>query len=116
MGNFNNKCDSWYSDHSNSELGLSLLNLVDRNGPTRTSDKSQSLLDLILTDSPHIFSNNLEIKLPRSFRRHGIVWDLKNGNFAAFNSSLRLLFTWHMNCLIMFLMSSHFGLSYTNPQ
>ena len=113
MGDFNDKCDSWYSDHSDSELGLSLFNMVDRNGlhqlvstPTRISDTSQSLLDLILTDSPHIFSNiatlspistsdhsvvycNLEIKLPRSFYTHRIVWDFKNGNFAALNNSLR---------------------------
>ena len=33
--------------------------------------------------------SSLEIKLPRSFRTHRIVWDFENGNFAALNNSLR---------------------------
>ena len=70
LGDFNDRCLSWISDHSNSDMGLYLYRLVERNGfsqiidmPTRVTDISSSLLDLILTDSPNFVSESLLLSL-----------------------------------------------------
>ena len=54
LGDFNNRCQPWDSDHNNSELKLKLVNAVKRydmtqliNEPTR----NQYILDLSITDS-----------------------------------------------------------------
>ena len=59
LGDFNDKCILWNDDHSGSELGNKLKNLVESNNlfqviqePTHLSPDSISTLDLILTDSP----------------------------------------------------------------
>ena len=59
LGDLNDHCYAWESDHKNSELGNKLLQLVNMNNifqiidePTHIKDASPSLLDLILTDSP----------------------------------------------------------------
>ena len=66
LGDFNDRCQSWNSDHSNSDMGLNLYRLVERNGfsqiidtPTRVTDMSSSLLDLILTDSSNFVTESL---------------------------------------------------------
>ena len=55
LGDFNDRCVHWDDRHSNSEMGLKLYNLVnDRNlfqlvdEPTRITDTTDSLLDLII--------------------------------------------------------------------
>lgn len=60
MGDFNDRCKVWDSEHSESELGRRLVNLVQSlnlsqlvNSPTRNNN----LLDLLITDSPGFFSN-----------------------------------------------------------
>ena len=59
-GDFNDRCSSWDSQYCDSELGLQLVNLVNRPGlsqiinePTRITDQTASLLDLIFTDVPN---------------------------------------------------------------
>ncbi|CAC5398420.1 unnamed protein product [Mytilus coruscus] len=64
LGDFNDRCVSWFDSHSHSELGLSLFNLAHRYGlsqliyePTRYTDSSATLLDLIFTDNERCVSN-----------------------------------------------------------
>ena len=60
LGDFNDRCIEWDSDHTTSELGNRLKNLIQNslffqliNNPTR----DHHLLDLLLTDSPNYFLN-----------------------------------------------------------
>ena len=60
-GDFNDRCLTLDSLHSDSELGLKLYDLINRNdlfqiikSPTRITDQSSSLLDLIITDAPQL--------------------------------------------------------------
>ena len=62
LGDFNDKCIEWHLPHVHSEVGDKLLNVVEQNNlyqiikePTRFSTNGAYLLDLIITDSPHIF-------------------------------------------------------------
>ncbi len=59
MGDFNDRCRAWNSDHADSELKLKLFDLVQQNGlfqlidePTRCTAATSSLLDLVITDAP----------------------------------------------------------------
>ena len=61
MGDFNDKCNSWDDDHSSSELERKLYDLAKVNTynqliiePTRYVGDTATLLDLIITDSPHL--------------------------------------------------------------
>ena len=112
-GNFNDRCTEWHSDHSASDLGLRLYNLAERYGllqlvkyPTRTTDTTSSLLDLILTDSPDLVEK-VSILPPISTSDHSVVccriklpitnfvpyrrtvWNFRNADFASLNNSLR---------------------------
>ena len=60
LGDFNDRCISWDSDHNASELGMRLVHLVQSlnfsqlvSSPTRNNN----LLDLLITDSPAYFMN-----------------------------------------------------------
>ncbi len=64
LGDFNDRCVHWEDRHSSSEMGLKFYNFVkDRNlfqlvdEPTRITDTTDSLLDLIITDSPGFIDN-----------------------------------------------------------
>ena len=111
-GDFNDRCAAWDSAHSESELGLSLVNLVSQHNlfqlidePTRTSEYSNTLLDLIITDSPGLVldsgtlapisnsdhsvvycSFSLSLHKDISFKRP--VWDYKKANFPELNAAL----------------------------
>ena len=59
LGDFNDKCLAWDSQHIGSELKLNLFDLVTGNNlfqlinePTHITPISSTLLDLIITDSP----------------------------------------------------------------
>ena len=65
LGDLNDRCTTWNSDHAHSELKNNLLNLVLNNDltqiidePTRITSHSATLLDLIITDSPGYVSNS----------------------------------------------------------
>jgi hypothetical protein len=64
LGDFNDKCLQWNSNHSNSELKNKFFDLIEGNNlhqminePTHIKDTSTSLLDLIITDSPAYMLN-----------------------------------------------------------
>lgn len=113
LGDFNDRCHVWDSDHSDSEIGLKLVNLVRShnmfqliNKPTRNNN----LLDLLITDSPGYFLvadtlppiDNLDHsiiygtlnltppKIP-SYKRK--VWQYDRGNWLLLNN-LFLLTDW----------------------
>ena len=55
----------WHLPHANSEVGNKLVDILDQNNlyqivkePTRYSDNGAHLLDIIITDSPHLFLNS----------------------------------------------------------
>ena len=60
LGDFNDRCTNWTSDHRDSELGLKLVNLFESynisqliSAPTR----EDNLLDLLATDASAYFTN-----------------------------------------------------------
>ncbi len=64
VGDFNDRCIHWDDRHESSEMGLKLYNLLsDLNlfqlvdEPTRYTENSAHLLDLIITDSPGFMDN-----------------------------------------------------------
>ena len=78
MGDFNDVCTNWESDHRNSELKLKLYDYINRNDlhqtvlePTHISPEYANILDLLITDSPgYIVSQKLLSPLGS---RHQIV-------------------------------------------
>ena len=67
VGDFNDRCTHWDDRHERSEMGLkfydylndlNLFQLVDE--PTRITEDSASLLDLIITDSPGYIDESLK--------------------------------------------------------
>lgn len=113
LGDFNDRCQVWDSDHRDSELGLKLYNLVASlnmfqliQKPTR-NDK---LLDLLITDSPGFFTevdvldpiNNVDHRIiygtltitpPKTFSFKRKIWMYDHANFARLNN-LFLLTDW----------------------
>ena len=110
-GDFNDRCTEWHSDHSASDLRL--YNLAERYGllqlvkyPTRITDTTSSLLDLILTDSSDLVEK-VSILPPISTSDHSVVccriklpitnfvpnrrtvWNCRNADFASLNNSLQ---------------------------
>ena len=111
-GDFNDRCETWDSGHSDSELGLSLVNLVSRHNlfqiieePTRTNEYTNTLLDLIITDSPGLILDS-GVLAPISNSDHSVVfcsfslsrhkdtsfkrpvWNFKKANFPDLNAAL----------------------------
>ena len=78
MGDFNDVCSVWESDHRDSELGLKLYDFINRSDlhqtvlePTHISTEYANILDLLITDSPgYLISQAL---LPPLGSRHQIV-------------------------------------------
>ncbi len=80
LGDFNDRCVHWDDRHASSEMGLKFYNFIhDRNlfqlvdEPTRITDTSDSLLDLIITDSPG-FIDNVNTLPPLSDLDHNIIY------------------------------------------
>ena len=78
MGDFNDVCTVWESDHRGSELGLKLYDYINRNDlhqivlePTHISTDYANILDLLITDSPGYLQN--QSLLPPIGSRHQIV-------------------------------------------
>jgi hypothetical protein len=78
MGDFNDVCTVWESDHRGSELGLKLYDYINRNDlhqivlePTHISTDYANILDLLITDSPGYLQNHS--LLPPIGSRHQIV-------------------------------------------
>jgi hypothetical protein len=112
LGDFNDQCASWKTDHDQSELGISLRDLAFRKNlhqlihePTRYSDNAGYIIDLILTDSPVLVCEvgvasplaNLDhctifCKLLFTFTKmHAYTrqtWDYKSADFTALNDAL----------------------------
>ena len=111
-GDFNDRCQRWDTAHTDSELGQRLFDLVAQynlhqliSEPTRVSEYSESLLDLMITDSPGYILNS-GILPPISSSDHSVVfcsfsithykdrpfkrsvWDYKRANFDDLNSAL----------------------------
>lgn len=110
MGDFNDRCINWRSDHSNSELGTKLVDLVDSlnlfqlvRNPTRNGN----LLDLLITDCPAYFTDvgtlnpideldhcivhgSLAITPPKFHTIQRRIWQYNHGNFNLFNNLLLL--------------------------
>ena len=110
MGDFNDRCTSWDSDHRDSELGLKLVNLINSlnmfqliTKPTRNNN----LLDLLITDSPGYFTDidvmpsidNLDHRIihgtfaidrPKSHTYTRKIWQYDQGNYDLLNNLLFL--------------------------
>ena len=57
LGDFNDRCQIWNSDHRDSELGLDLFNLLLEFGLMQLIDKptrNSNILDLIITKIPNL--------------------------------------------------------------
>lgn len=114
MGDFNDRCVLWDDNHSSSELGNKLYDLVTGNGLTQLIDspthldntgRPQHLLDLVMTDSPELILDShilapidkchhcptfckLAVRLPKDKPYKRTVWDLKNIDIAGLSLAL----------------------------
>jgi hypothetical protein len=114
LGDFNDRCTTWHGEHISNDLGHSFYQLVEENRltqtitePTRYTDNSAYLLDLIITDSPlHILDAGVRAPLtnldhctvycktifklshPKSYKRQ--VWDYKFANIDALDNAISL--------------------------
>ena len=77
MGDFNDRCITWDSAHENSELDL--VNLINTyclyqmvSSPTRITQSSSSLLDLLITNKP-TWVNKVKILPPVASCDHSPV-------------------------------------------
>ena len=114
MGDFNDRCQTWHSDHFDSDLGLQLYNLIEGFGlsqiiesPTRITDNTKSLLDLVIVDSLTVISDSgilppigtsdhsvvfCRVRIPslKQKTHKRTIWDFKRCDFASLNESLRM--------------------------
>jgi hypothetical protein len=81
LGDFNDSCSVWESDHRRSELGLRLYDLINNHDlhqmvtlPTHIRDRSATILDLLITDSPGYITNQNQNTLPPIGSIHQIVY------------------------------------------
>jgi hypothetical protein len=84
LGDLNDTCQVWESDHSKSELGLKLYDYINNHDlhqliktPTHISPYypyTANILDLIITDSPGYIVNNHQDHLPPIGSHHQIVY------------------------------------------
>ena len=118
LGDFNNRCSEWDSDHNRSELGLKLFDFINSQDlhqlilepthivvtPTYTS---ANILDLLITDSPGYIHNYNQGVLPPIGSKHQVifaelkiqykwdktylreVWSYNQGNYPALLDDLR---------------------------
>ena len=112
LGDFNDRCIFWEDGHSNSELGTKFRNLIENNilfqvirDPTYLAPNYQSLLDLIITDSPgyvidagvgspigdpcHCYTYcTLSIQYPKDMKYVREIWQYNKCNFNELNDTL----------------------------
>jgi hypothetical protein len=111
MGDFNDVCTAWESDHRGSELGLKLYDYINGNDlhqtvlePTHISPEYANILDLLITDSPgYIIKQTIlpplgsrhqivNAKLSIQYKRDKIytreIWSYKNGDFESLINEL----------------------------
>ena len=112
LGDFNDRCIFWEDNHPNSELGVKFRDLLDNNilfqiirDPTYITSNYQSLLDLIITDSPGYVLDSgvgnplgdpshcyvyckLSIQYPKDIKYERETWQYKNADFAGLNVAL----------------------------
>ena len=112
LGDFNDRCIDWNMPHAQSEIGDKLSNIVSQsnlyqiiNEPTRYFSNQPAILDLIITDSPHLILSsgvsppianldhctvycklNVQTYRAKSYTR--TVWDYKTANIGALNESI----------------------------
>ncbi len=84
VGDFNDRCTHWDDRHEKSEMGLKFYNYINDvnlfqlvNEPTRISENTASLLDLIITDSPG-YIDNVDLLPPIGDLDHSIVYGYLN--------------------------------------
>ena len=112
LGDFNDKCILWDDEHTGSELGRKLHNLVLTNNlfqiiqePTHLTPHNISTLDLILTDSPGYILDSgigaplgdpyhclifcrIRVQTPKQNCYKRDIWEYKHGNYEGLNESL----------------------------
>jgi hypothetical protein len=81
MGDLNDSCSVWESDHNKSELGLRLYDLINTHDlhqmvrePTHIKGRAANILDLLITDSPGYIINQNQDTLPPIGSIHQIVY------------------------------------------
>jgi len=106
LGDFNDRCIEWNSNHQHSELGNSLVNLLNNNNLyqlIQDQTRDNHILDLLITDSPNyyietgvlpslsdldhniIFGHMTYIyNSPASYLRH--VWQYDRGDYGKLNN------------------------------
>ena len=109
LGDFNDRCKLWSDNHSQSEMGTTLKDLVNDlslhqivSEPTRITEATSYLLDLIITDSPgNVLEHEVlpplanldhstvyasfKIKYFTSQKVNRIVWHYKNADIEGLN-------------------------------
>jgi hypothetical protein len=105
VGDFNDRCQQWEDNHSNSELGSKLVDAINTLNlnqmiaePTRYLENSASILDLIITDSPGLVSN-VTVSPPISTLDHCVI-----SCSVAFTHSTERVYSrkiWDYNMVIM---------------
>lgn len=111
-GDINDRCSSWFDNHTSSELELNLFNLANVYNlseliyePTRYTDNNAYILDLIFVDCDKYVKNygvkppllnrdhcsvfcqlNFKVSKPHAFKRR--VWDYKATDFNSLNVAL----------------------------
>jgi hypothetical protein len=116
MGDLNDTCQVWESDHKKSELGLKLFDCINSHDlhqlirtPTHISPYypyTANILDLLITDSPGYIVNNHQDHLPPIGSHHQIIytelkiqylrdktysrdiWNYKMGNYPGLHQAL----------------------------
>jgi hypothetical protein len=114
LGDFNDSCNQWESDHNHSELKLKLYDLINTfdlhqtvREPTHILDNSANILDLLITDSPGYIINQGQNLLPPIGSIHQIVqavlqiqykrdkaytreiWNFKKGDYTGLVNDLK---------------------------
>ena len=111
-GDFNDRSTDWNTPHTQSEIGDKLSNLLSQsklyqiiNEPTRYFSNQPAILDLIITDSPHLLLGSgvshpianldhctifceLNVKTYRVKSYKRTVWDYKTANIDALNNAM----------------------------
>ena len=113
VGDFNDRCISWNDSHCNSELGTRFKELIEGNimfqlisEPTHITPNLQTVLDLIITDSPgyildsgvghpigdpyhcYVFCK-LAIRYCKDKKYQRTFWDFKDADFDTLNDRLK---------------------------
>ena len=112
LGDFNDRCLQWEDPHKNSELGLTFFECLQNNllfqiikEPTYICDKYNSILDLIITDSPGYILDSgvgnpigdpshclifckVQIQYIKDAKYEREIWKYDDGDFDTLNNML----------------------------